>query len=236
MWFWIKNITLTIVLLFISAYLLVGDPSWFKTSSSPQQTSKPEPTAQIKRPTYKATKKEEPEIAGDGGTFTMTRSSAATGLSRFYGKVKEELLGNSNTIGDGFVIKLKPSVYSLDEQLQRRGSMVKPGSEDFDGEILTHHFRKGETMRNQLTIAAEQEGMALIWQLERDYIIKHYFKVDSDLLSTLSTVAKALNSDFEKDVYAFYCFAQRAVIITNEFTDYVRQQCREVKTKRDEQN
>jgi hypothetical protein len=40
-------------------------------------------------------------------------------------------------------------------------------------------------------------------------------------------VARALNSDFEKDVYAFYCYPQRAVVITHDFTDFVKENCRQ---------
>ena len=214
------------VLLGIAAYVLLVDEIDLlpesQTVAENKTESKPKPKPKlIQQP------EEEEVIHGDGSAFGMTTSSAATGLSRFYGKVKEELLGNNTTIGDGYVIKLKPSIFTLDEQLQRRGAMVKPGSPKFTGEITTRHFRQGQTIRNQLFEAAQQEGMELIWQLERDYIIKHYFKVDADLLSTLSTVAKALNSDFDKHVYALYCFNQRAVVITHDYTDYVRANCRD---------
>ncbi|MCJ8274591.1 MAG: toxin co-regulated pilus biosynthesis Q family protein, partial [Psychrosphaera sp.] len=90
----------------------------------------------------------------------------------------------------------------------------------------SRRFRIGETIRAQLAAAAEEEGIALIWQLDRDYIIKHYFEVDSNLISALGTVASALDSDFEKDVFAFYCYRQRAVIITHEKSDYVNANCR----------
>lgn len=235
MLFWIKNVVLTLLLLLITAYLLVGDPTWFQSKGHKEETPKvvkkeekpkPKPTRDIPKP-------EEPEIAGDGGTFEMTTSSAATGLSRFYGKVKEELLGNNKTIGDGYVIKLKPPVFSVEEQLIRRSNFVKPGSPKFTGETQVRHFRQGETIRNQLLAAAQQEGMELIWQLERDYIIKHYFKVDANLLSTLSTVAQALNSDFEKDVYALYCYSQRAVVITHEYNNYIQENCRHAKPEPD---
>lgn len=234
MGFWIKKFILMFVLLGIAGYVLLIDEFSFSSNRpnvAQQQQEKPQP----KPKKVTSSKEQEEEIYGEGGTFEMTTSSAATGLSRFYGKVKEELLGNNKTVGDGYVIKLKPSIFTLDEQLQRRGAMVQPGSPKFTGETTTRHFRQGQTIRNQLIVAAQQEGMELIWQLERDYIIKHYFKVNADLLSTLSTVAKALNSDFEKHVYALYCFNQRAVVITHDYTDYVKQNCRDASTDETQQ-
>ena len=230
MGFWIKKITLMFVLLGIAAYVLMVDDLGFNSNSNDtaQQTAKNQPKPKPKK--IVSPEQEQEPIYGDGSAFGITQSSAATGLSRFYGKVKEELLGYNTTTGDGYVIKLKPPILSLDEQLQRRGAMVTPGSPKFTGQFTTRHFRQGQTIRNQLIDAAHQEGMELIWQLERDYIIKHYFKVDADLLSTLSTVAKALNSDFEKHVYALYCFNQRAVVITHDYTDYVRENCRDAST------
>ena len=213
------------VLLGLTAYVLLADDISFSSSSDDNDVAvtKPQPEPKVaprKAPVPVA--KSEPRR---DGAFASTTTSAASGLSDFYGKIKKDLLGNSNTIGDGFVVKVKPSVYTLDEQLQHRGAMVKPGSPKFTGETTIRHFRKGETIRNQLSEAASQEGMALIWQLERDYIIKEYFQVNADFLKTLSSVAHALNSDFENHVYALYCFNQRAVVITYDYTDYVKSNC-----------
>ena len=225
MGFWIKKFILMFVLLALAAYVLLVDEINLlpKSQTVVKNQNEPKPKPKPKR----IQQQEQEVIHGDGSAFRMTTSSAATGLSRFYGNVKKELLGNNTTIGDGYVIKLEPPIFTLDEQLQRRSAIVKPASPTFTGTTATRHFRQGQTIRKQLIIAAEQEGMELIWQLERDYIIKHYFKVEADLLSTLSAVAKALNSDFDKHVYALYCFNQRAVVITHDYTDYVKANCRD---------
>ncbi len=231
MWFWIKNGLITLILLAAALFLLLGEDFKFTGTPSkekPNQAAQPvrqaiEPsTGQLKNEKQPDEKKE---------AFSMSSSGAAKGLSNFYGKVRAELLGNSKTMGDGFVISVEPSIYTLDEQLQRRGEMVNPGSPKFTGERISRRFRIGETIREQLAAAAEVEGIALIWQLDRDYIIKHYFEVDSDLISALGTVASALDSDFEKDVFAFYCYKQRAVIIAHEKSDFVNSNCRLATTK-----
>lgn len=208
--FWLKNILLMAILIAIAAFLLFGDElSFHEFSLGSDKTS------------TTATDKET-----DNDAFSLTTSDAALGLSSFYGKIKQDLLGNNDTIGDGFVVRLKPSRYSLDQQLRKRGKTVTPGNPVFTGNVTSRRFRQGKTIKDQLTAAAEAEGMELIWRLERDYVIKHYFQVDSNLLGALGTVASALDSDFEHDVHAFYCYRQRAVIITHEFTDFVKDNCR----------
>lgn len=211
-----------IVLLGLAAYVLLADQIKFNSDDNPIVAQKPEP-----KPRYSAPKAVKPVASVEEqntGAFSSTTTSAASGLSNFYGKIKQEILGHG--IDNDFIIKVKPSVYTLDEQLKHRGAMVNPGSPKFTGEVAIRHFRKGETIRNQLSKAASEEGMALIWQLERDYIIKEYFQVNADFLKTLSSVAHALNSDFENHVYALYCFNQRAVVITYNYTDYVKDNCK----------
>lgn len=216
MWFWIKHLSLAVILLAAAVFLLL-DEEWKMHFNMEEE----KPTSgRIIKPTVKTEDEKQ-----DKPAFGITKSKAADGLSNFYGKVKEELLGTSKTMGDGFVLRLDPQVYSVDEQLQRRGDMVQPGPAKFTGEVESRHFRSGDTIKSQLEYAAEKEGMELIWRLERDYVIKHYFQVESNLLSTIGTVASALDSDYEHDVYAFYCFKQRAVLITHEVTDFIRENC-----------
>jgi cyclophilin family peptidyl-prolyl cis-trans isomerase len=225
MLFWIKNILLTVFLLGAVVFLLFGQ-DWVIPGDSVAE--KP---GRITQSTTKTKEELQAEKDAEEEAFSMTTSGAAKGLSNFYGKVKEELLGNKKTLGDGYVLRVEPSIYTLEEQLQQRGDMVTPGSPKFTGEHVNRHFRVGDTIRKNLIQAAEDEGMELIWRLDRDYIIKHYFQVESNLLGVLGTVAKALDSDFEKDVFAYYCFKERAVIITHESSEYVQSNCKLANSK-----
>ena len=216
------------VLLGLAGYVLFADDIGFGSSGQAAAPQKPQPKPDTPTPRPVEVAKTEPEETG--GAFSSTRSSAASGLSNFYKNFRNDIIGDKSKISDN-VIRLKPNVYTLDEQLQRREAMVQPGPPEFTGEVTVRHFRKGETIRNQLHDAAKDEGMALIWQLERDYIIKEYFQVNADFLKTLSSVAHALNSDFENHVYALYCFNQRAVVITYDYTKYVKKNCKDASRK-----
>jgi hypothetical protein len=232
MWFWIKNGLIALILLAAAIFLLLGED--IKFTGTPSKDEPNRAAQPVRQPIQQSTTQVEDKklpVDNKDEAFSMTSSGAAKGLSNFYGKVRGELLGTNKTMGDGFVISVEPSIYTLDERLQRRGEMVNPGSPNFTGERISRRFRIGETIREQLA-AAEVEGIALIWQLDRDYIIKHYFEVDSDLISALGTVASALDSDFEKDVFAFYCYKQRAVIIAHEKSEYVNNNCRLATTKK----
>lgn len=228
MWFWIKHLFLAILLLGAAAFLLFGDDIDINFGQGADEAK--ESSGRVYKPTRK-TEEEKAKADEEKDAFSLTTSSAAKGLSGFYGKVKEELLGNSKTMGDGFVLRLEPSVYTVDEQLRRRGDMVQPGPEKFTGTVTNRRFRSGDTLKQILEQATAEEGMALIWRLERDYVIKHYFQVESDLVNTVGTVARALDSDYEKEILAFYCYKQRALLITHEVTEFVKDNCRQAKTK-----
>ncbi len=225
MWFWIKHLLIASFLLAAVGFLIFGDDITFSPDKEEEKF-----TGRVIKPSKK-TEEEKAEEEADKETFGITTSSAAKGLSNFYGKVKEELLGTNKTLGDGFVLKLTPSVYTLDEELKQREEMVQPGPKTFTGTFMNRRFRSGDTLKQILEQATEDEGMELIWRLDRDYVIKHYFQVESDLVDTVGTVAKALNSDYEKDIQALYCYKQRALVITYEISDYVKANCRQAKTK-----
>ncbi|MFT4925714.1 MAG: hypothetical protein ACI8WB_001809 [Phenylobacterium sp.] len=212
MWFWIKNVTLLVFL---------GVTAWYLLNY--QDIHKEDEVGKGKAASRTAIKEQQQDA--ERGTFSSSSSKAAKGLSNFYGKVKEELLGNSKTLGDGFVLKLDKPKDSIDQQLQKRAEMVTPGNFKFQGEFEGRRFRTGDTIREILKGYAEEEGLELYWRLERDYVIKHYFEVESNFVAALGSVAKALDSDFEKDVYAWYCPRERAAIITYEHNDYLKSNC-----------
>lgn len=228
MWFWLKHLTLAAVLVGAVVFLLFGDDIKFSGDPIPVTDE----AGRVTKPNRQTDEEKAKEDEG-GPSFTLTTSSAAKGLSGFYGKVREELLGNSKTLGDGFVLKLDPPKYSLDQQLRRREEMVQPGPEKFTGEVTNRRFRSGDTLKQILESATEAEGMELIWRLDRDYVIKHYFQVESNLVDAVGTVAKALDSDFDTEILAFYCSKQRALVLTHEITDFVRDNCRSTKKEPD---
>ncbi len=218
MWFWIKNLLLAVILITVAIILITDQGSSVLLQFA--KDSQPAPQKTVVKTKTSVT----PEQSD--GAFASTTTEAGKGLSSFYGKIKEDLLGNGKTIGDGFVLKVDRPTQSVDEQLQNRALMVNPGSPNWQGETEDRHFRTGETIREILSNYAEKEGIVLIWRLERDYIIKHYFQVESNFVGALGSVAKALDSDFERDVFAYYCPRERAAIITYDTSSYLTNNCK----------
>lgn len=227
MWFWIKNIFLTVFLIAAAVFLLTDQSKLFEEQL--EILRRPPAEQGQKKPQAKTSEDQQ-------GSFSGTTSGAAAGLSNFYGKVKEDLLGNSNKLGDGFVLKLKKPNITIDQQLQNRARMVTPGNPKFEGEFVDRRFRSGDTVKDKLSEYAEDEGIELFWRLERDYIIKHNFQVSSSFVEALGSVAKAIDSDFERDVYAYYCSRERAAIVTYETSDYMSSNCKLADSKNQRNN
>ena len=67
----------------------------------------------------------------------------------------------------------------------------------------------------------------MIWELDRDFIIKYPFQIDDSLLGSLKMIGKAIDTDFDTDVKAYMCPRQRSLVITSKSTEYLEKQCAE---------
>ena len=91
-------------------------------------------------------------------------------------------------------------------------------------------FENGSTLKGVLDQYAKSEGIQLYWYLSKDYVVKDYFRVDSSFTSALYQVGSAINDDFENEVYTFFCFRQRAAVITELPSEFVRSNCLKLNT------
>ncbi|WP_018692752.1 TcpQ domain-containing protein [Algicola sagamiensis] len=193
MWFWIRHITVAIVLLGFAAWLLTNPNALVTEGKKPGQGK---------------------------GNF----SQAAEGMSNFYAKVRSAIGSNSEK-NKKYVVQLPKPKFTLDSVLLERSRTVKPSDSKWVGKVMNRRFRKGETLKETLGNYARQEGFELIWWLKQDYVVKHYFHVDGNFLSTLHRVAKAVDADFSEEVKAYFCPQERALIITDKVTGYVKKYC-----------
>ncbi|MDE3272230.1 TcpQ domain-containing protein [Pseudoalteromonas sp. G4] len=184
MWFWIKHLSLGIILVAAALYLLLGKGPVIDTSTK--------------------------------------SNPAAEGLSNFYNSFRSTL--NSMTEREKYVILLGEPEISLAEKLKQRSTSNKVPA-NWRGEIKARRFDKGETLKEVLSEFAEQEGIEFLWYLDKDYIIKDNFRVDETFITTLYQVSKAIDSDFENDVFGFFCYKHGTAVITENPTRYVRDNC-----------
>lgn len=157
--------------------------------------------------------------------MTKTTNAAAQGLSQFYESFRNRV-NERNTERDQYVINLGKPTFPLDDALAQRGLVVKPSSPSWTGELAARRFESGGTLKSVMANYAREEGIELFWYLERDYVVKHNFRVDSNFISALYQVGRAINDDFEFEVYTFFCPNYRAAVITENPSHFVRNNCR----------
>ena len=157
--------------------------------------------------------------------MTQTTNAAAKGLSQFYENIRNRVNDRKND-RDQYVIDLGKPTFPLDDALAKRALVVKPSSPSWTGEQTPRRFESGGTLKDVLSNYAQAEGIELFWYLERDYVVKHNFRVDSNFVSALYQVGRAINDDFEFEVYTFFCPNHRAAVITQNPSHFVRTNCR----------
>ena len=64
------------------------------------------------------------------------------------------------------------------------------------GEQKHRTFKAGSSPRSAITDYAQSEGMQVIWEFDRDFIIKYPFQIDDSLLGSLKMIGKAIDAHF----------------------------------------
>lgn len=155
--------------------------------------------------------------------------SVAKGLSDFYREFRMSSNDPVKTEGGDMVLDITPSEQGLDAQLQSMSSSLKPADGRWVGEYKYRTFKAGNTLREAISSYAEQEGMQVIWDLNQDFVIKHQFQMDNTIAGSLAKIASAIDSNFEGIVATFVCPKQRSLVVTENVTEYLTQQCNRVR-------
>ncbi|MCC2614843.1 toxin co-regulated pilus biosynthesis Q family protein [Aestuariibacter halophilus] len=157
------------------------------------------------------------------------KKSVAKNMTDFYASYRmSSSKPFEEDIGD-FVMEVNEEDEPLGERLQDMESLQKPVSERWVGEHKHRSFKAGSTLREAITNYAQNEGMQVLWELDRDFIIKHHFQMDDTVVGSLGTIAQAIDSSFEGEVVAYICPKQRSLVITNKNADYLLENCRVIK-------
>jgi hypothetical protein len=151
-------------------------------------------------------------------------------MTKMYEELKIQYTDSDVTTDQNFVIELKSAKgQTLASQLTRLRNNSKPISSKWSGNSSTHPFMPGDTLKGQLEQITQKEQINLIWWLDRDFIVKHPFRVEDNVIGTLNQIVKAIDSDFEMTVHGFLCPQQRALVITDEPINYLHNKCINVK-------
>ncbi|SFB81916.1 TcpQ domain-containing protein [Pseudoalteromonas denitrificans] len=187
MWFWIKHLSLAIILIAAAAYFLLADG-----------------------PLYTPSKEKKSNAAADG-------------LSSFYASIRGSL--DRVSAGSDFVKDIKMPTTKLTTALKERAEIVRPSTAKWRGTVQSRRFESGKMLKSIMNQYAKDEGIAFYWYLNKDYKVKHNFRVENNFVATLYQVGKAIDSDFEYDVKTFFCYKHRAAVITEKPSLFVRENC-----------
>ena len=132
-------------------------------------------------------------------------------------------------LGD-FVMALNEEEKPLGDRLKQMESLQKPVSRRWQGEHKYRTFKAGSTLREAITSFAQLEGMQVIWELDKDFIIKHHFQLENTIMGSMKQIATAIDASFEGEVLVYMCTKQRSLVITDENSDYLTGNCSRINT------
>ena len=155
--------------------------------------------------------------------------SVAQNMTDFYAEYRlSSRHPREENIGD-FVNVVNMSDKPLGERLRKMESLQKPLPANWVGEYKHRSFMAGSTLRDSIITYAQSEGMQVIWELNRDFIIKHPFQIDNSIVGSLDEIARAIDSNFDGTVKAYVCPKQRSLVITAVNSEYLQDNCKVVR-------
>lgn len=153
------------------------------------------------------------------------KKSVSQGMTDFYAAHRmSSTKPFKEDIGD-FVMELSEDDKPLGDRLKSMESLQKPVSGRWVGEHKYRSFKAGSTLREAITGYAELEGMQVIWELDKDFIVKHHFQVENTIIGSIKEIATAIDASFPRKVSVYMCKKQRSLVITDEQSEYMKQNC-----------
>lgn len=211
MFFWIRNIVISIVLIGLAYYLLANQDELF-----------PEEGAIVE------------EVIGDDTSNTETnpapekkakrKNSAAEGLSRFYANLHGSDDEDGPKIVNNIVYLPDPSG-DLIKILEARRMVTRPLRKTWNGTKESRAFRVGETLYQKLSQYAQADGLEVIWWLNRDYVVKDPFRINRNIVKTSHLIGRAIEGHFINGVSSYFCYQQRTLVLIEESIDYLDEEC-----------
>lgn len=220
MGFWIRNAVLAVVLIGLAAAFFIYKDVLL-ASDQEQQTSIPE--EQNKENTENTEKN---EASSKPKKKAKSKNSAADGLSNFYAKIygdKEERKIRNN------VIFLPDPHGDIVEILQAREMVVRPYRKNWQGSKESRPFRKGETLYQKLVEYSGNDGVEILWWLNKDFIVKEPFRIDKNIVKTARQIGQAVSGHFPEGINSYFCYRQRTIVFISEAPVYLDEECIELK-------
>lgn len=164
---------------------------------------------------------------------TKDNNAAAEGLSNFYAKIYGSGLDEKGPKIRNNIIFLPDPQGDLVKTLQAREVVIRPYKKTWQGTTASRPFRTGETLYQKLAEYASEDGLEVIWWLNRDFVIKDPFRIEKDILKTAYQIGEAVAGHFHEGIASYFCYRQRTLVFINEAPDYLDEECIALKDKYD---
>lgn len=237
--FWMKKIVAGLALAIV-AFVLLANQEFIRTFFNTFNDDFPEKTEQVttvEKNTIQVTQtaKTKPDRAiketGEIVKSIKKTNSAADGLSRFYASISPNMDENQPRIRENIVYLPKPK-HDLVKLLQARKKMTSPLPKNWQSPVDARPFRQGETLYQKLSEYANSQGLEVMWELNRDFLVKDAFRINKDILVTAYQVGKAIEGHFENGVNIYFCYQHRTIVLTDQQENYLNDECKKLSSNR----
>lgn len=123
------------------------------------------------------------------------------------------------------IVYLPAPTGDLINHLEARRMVTRPYRASWHGKTEARPFRIGETLFQKVSEYAGNEGLEVIWWLERDFVVKDPFRINQNILDTAFQIGKSIEGHFENGISIFFCFRHRALVYIEEPVDYLTKEC-----------
>ena len=159
-----------------------------------------------------------------------SKNSAADGLSNFYASIRADMDDDGPKIINNVVFLPDPQG-SLEKILEARRMVTRPLKKTWKGTKENRPFRKGETLFQKLAQYANDDGLEVIWWINRDLVVKDAFRINKTVIRTTYQIGKALEGHFPDGLRSYFCYQQRALVLVEGPMEYLSKECTELKSR-----
>jgi len=235
--FWIKHLIIGAVLITLAAFFLLNQDTILaltqSNSSSPKKNEEISDAQKIDTITplhTEVTTVKQSNTQPNKTTSSMTNKSknaAAEGLSKFYANLNPDFDESGPKIRNNIVYLPDPQG-DLVKKLEARRMVTRPLRKNWTGTKTPRPFRTGETILQKLSQYAKEDGLSIIWWLNRDFLVKSPFRVNKNVLQTAYQLAKSVEGHFQNGVEVFFCYQQRTIVVIDEAIPYLNEECNKI--------
>lgn len=222
--FWIRSIIFAIILIGLAVGFFLNQDFLLSLSDTSTQELTTE-TVNLKEATTDSVPTIDTTEDSQHHPVRKAANAAAKGLSNFYAKVYGDDIDESGPKIRNNIIYLPAPHGDLIEILQAKELNVRPYQTNWQGTTSSRTFRKGQTLYQKLVEYAKQDGLEIIWWLDRDFIIKDPFRIEKNILKTAFQIGNAVAGHFPEGISSYFCYRQRTLVFISEAPKHLSDEC-----------